>query len=61
MRQIELTAGQVLQVGHYTLQVLAVYPDEVVIGLLGSDEDADLAGAYDGHHTKEPWTVDEAL
>jgi hypothetical protein len=61
MRQIELTAGQVVQVGRYTLQVLAVYPDEVVIGLLDSDDDAELIGACDGNHTKEPWTVDEAL
>jgi hypothetical protein len=47
MREIELTVGQSVQVGGHILRVLAVYPDEVVLDLLGPDEDAEPPTDYE--------------
>jgi hypothetical protein len=44
MVELERTAGQTLQIGPYTLRVLEVRADEVVVALLDPDRDCDGCG-----------------
>jgi hypothetical protein len=41
MVEIERSPGQVVRVGPYTLRVVAVLPDRVVIALRGPDEECE--------------------
>jgi hypothetical protein len=41
MVEIERSPGQVVRIGPYTLRVLAVLPDRVVIALRGPDEEGE--------------------
>jgi hypothetical protein len=39
MVEIERSPGQVLRIGPYTLRVVAVHPDRVVLALRGPEDD----------------------
>jgi hypothetical protein len=44
MVEIERSPGQVVQIGPYTVRVVAVLPDRVVIALRGPDEEGESPG-----------------
>jgi hypothetical protein len=46
MVEIERSPGQVVQIGAYTLRVVAVLPDRVVLALRGPDEERTPRGRH---------------
>ncbi len=61
MVEIERSPGQVVRIGPYSVRVVAVLPDRVVIALCGPDEEREPAGpAATVPRERLAWTAAEA-
>jgi hypothetical protein len=61
MVKIERSAGQGVQIGRYTLRVLAVGADEVVVALLDPDVDCACCGERPAGRRRCPLCAAEAV
>ena len=61
MKMLELSPGRGVQVGPYTLRVLAVRPGEVVLALLDPDKDCTGCGGRPAARLRCPICRAEAL